>query len=54
MKIKSIESRLKNKGYSISYCPRQDRKCGFVLKLNGFIKHIFDSPNQAAKHFGFI
>ena len=54
MKIQIIESRLKRKGYSISYHVRQNKKCGFVLKRNGFVTNIFDSANQAAKFFGFI
>jgi len=54
MKTSTIESKLKNKGYAISYCPRPGEKCGFVLKSNGFIKHIFNSANQAAIYFGFI
>lgn len=55
MKINTIEKRLKNKGYSISYVTRgQYQKCGFVLKKNGYIFKIFDSANQAAKYFNFI
>ena len=54
MKVSLIESKLRNKGYQILYVVRSNRKCGMSLKMNGFIKHIFDSANQAAKHFGFI
>ena len=49
MKISKIEKKFEKLGFSISYCPRQNKKCGFVLKKNGRVTGIYDNANQAAK-----
>ena len=54
MKKDTIQHRLENQGYKITFVIRNwAQKSGFQVRKGQFNK-IFDSANQAAKYFGFI
>ena len=49
MKVSQIEKAFEKRGYDVAYCSSSSNsgKSRFVLKRNGFVKHIFNSATAA-------